>query len=164
MEQSKGNAFFRHRSGRIGASKCYPATHTSPAQPAQSLIKSICYPHVFRFNTAATIHGCKHEDVAIEAYTTYMKQRHVNFNVTKCGTFIDPDHPFLHATPDFLCECDCCGLGCGEVKCPYCMEGTDFEDYCTKKSSCLQPDGENFVLKREYPYYYQVQLQLNITK
>ena len=30
-----------------------------------------------------------------------MKQRHVNFKVTKCGTFIDPDHPILHATPDF---------------------------------------------------------------
>ena len=102
VERSKGNAFFRHRSGRIGASKCYAATHTNPAQPAQSLIKSICYPHVFRFNTAATIHDCKHEDVAIEGYTTYMKQRHVNFNVTKCGTFIDPDHPFLHATPFFM--------------------------------------------------------------
>ena len=44
------------------------------------------------------------------------------------------------------------------------MEGTDFEDYCTKKSSCIQPDGENFVLKREHPYYYQVQQQLHITK
>ena len=163
VEQSKGNAFFRHRSGRIGASKCYAATNTNPAQPSQSLIKSICYPHVFRFSTAATIHGCKHEDIAIKAYTTYMKQKHLNFQVNKCGTFIDPDSPFLHATPDFLCECECCGLGCGEVKCPYCIEGLDFEKYCEQKS-CLQPDGEKFVLKREHAYYYQVQQQLNITK
>ena len=148
----------------IGASKCYAATHTNTAQSSQSVIKFICYPHVFRFSMAVTIHGCKHEDVAIEAYITYMKQRHVNFNVTKCGTFIDPNHPFLHATPDFLRECDCCGLCCGEVKCPYCMEGCDFEDYCTKKSLCLQPDSENFVLKREHPYYCQVLQQLNITK
>ena len=48
-----------------------------------------------------------------------------------------------------MCECDCCGLGCGKVKCPYCIKGTDSEDYCTKKSSCLQPDSENLILKRD---------------
>ena len=96
VEQSKGNAFFRHRSGRIGASKCYTATHTSPAQPSHSLMKSICHPHVFRFSTAVTIHGCKHEDAAIEAYTTYMKQRHVNFKVTMCGTLL------ILAIPSFM--------------------------------------------------------------
>lgn len=164
VEQAKNNAFFRHRSGRIGASKCHAATHTNPAQPSQSLIKSICYPHLFRFSTTATIHGCKHEDLAIEAYTTHMQQEHLNFKVIKCGTFIDSVYPFLHATPDFLCECNCCGLGCGEVKCPYCLEGTNFDNYCVKKSACLQKNGESFVLKREHPYYYQVQQQLGITK
>ena len=79
VEQSKSNAFFRHRSGRIGASKSRAACHTNPSQPSQSLIKSIFYPHLFRFNTAATIHGCKHEESAIQTYTSYMKQSHVNF-------------------------------------------------------------------------------------
>ena len=142
VEQSKSNAFFRHRSGRIGASKSRAACHTNPSQPSQSLIKSICYPHLFSFNTAATIHGCKHEETTIQAYSSYMKQSHVNFKVTKCGTYIDPEHPFLHATPGFLCECDCCGAGCGEMKCPYCIEGLDFNKYCQNKSACLQLDGE----------------------
>ncbi len=84
--------------------------------------------------------------------------------MTKCGTYIDPEHPFLHATPDFLCQCDCCGYGCGEVKCPYCTEGLDFKNYCKKKSACLQMDGEKFSLKRGHAYYYQVQQQLHITK
>ena len=164
VEQSKSNAFFRHRSGRIGASKSRAACHTNPSQPSQSLIKSICYPHLFRFNTAATIHGCKHEETAIQAYSSYMKQSHVNFKVTKCGTYIDPEHPFLHATPDFLCECDCYGAGCGEVKCPYCIEGLDFNKYCQNKSACLQLDGQKFSLKRDHAYFYQVQQQLHITK
>ena len=93
-----------------------------------------------------------------------MKQNHVNFKVSRCGTYIDPEHPFLHVTPDFLCECDCCGYGCGEVKCPYCIEGTDFESYCEMKSACLQLDGQKFSLKRDHSYYYQVLQQLHITK
>ena len=47
-----------------------------------------------------------------------MKSIHKNFSVTRCGLFINKEHPFLHATPDFLTQCDCCGLGCGEVKNP----------------------------------------------
>ena len=35
--------------------------------------------------------------------------------------------PFWHAFPDFLCKCDCCGQGCGQVKCPYCIDGIDFD-------------------------------------
>ena len=153
VEQSKSNAFLRHRTGRIGASKSCAACHTDPSQPSQSLIKSICYPHLFRFNIAATIHGCKHEETAIEAYANYMKKKHVNFKVTKCGTYIDPEYPFLHATPDFLCECDCCGSGCGEVKCPYCIEVLDVNKYCEKKSACLQSNGGKFSLKRIHAYY-----------
>ena len=36
-------------------------------------------------------------------------------------------YPWLHATPDFLgyCTlCDCCGEGCREVKCSYCLKDT----------------------------------------
>ena len=70
----------------------------------------------------------------------------------------------MHATPDFLCSCDCCGLGCGEVKCPYCIEGLDFDAYVMKVTSCLQKVDSNFLLKRDHDYYYQVQQQLHTTK
>ena len=33
----------------------------------------------------------------------------------KCGVFIDKEHRWIHATPDFLCSCSCCGKGCGEL-------------------------------------------------
>ena len=69
--------------------------------PIYTPLNSICYPHVFRLSTEARIHSCKHEDMAIEAYTTYMKQKHVNFQVNRCGTFIVPESPFLHATQTF---------------------------------------------------------------
>ena len=109
--QSQGSSFYRHRAGRIGASISKAASHTTPAQPSQSLIKTICYPNIFKFSTAATEHGCKHESIAIKAYEKVMKEKHIKFHVRTCGTFINQQYPWLHATPDFLCSCDCCGEG-----------------------------------------------------
>ena len=93
-----------------------------------------------------------------------MKMRHRNFKISRCGTIMSKEYPFLHATPDFLCSCNCCGLGCGEVKCPYCTEGLDFDAYVMKGTSCLQKADSNFLLKRDHDYYYQVQQQLHTTK
>lgn len=46
VTQAKGNSFFRHRAGRIGASQSKAACQTNPAMPSQSLIQSICYPEL----------------------------------------------------------------------------------------------------------------------
>jgi len=116
--------------------------HFSPqgprSQPSQSLIKSICYPHLFKLNTKAIQHGCKYEDYAIRAYEAHVKKTHINSQLTRSGLFINKEHPFLHATPDFLTLCDCCGLGCGEAKCPISIQEGDFEKYAEEKSSCLE--------------------------
>ena len=48
VAQAKGTGFFKHRAGRIGASMSSAVCHTNPALPSQSLIKSICYPSLFK--------------------------------------------------------------------------------------------------------------------
>ena len=68
-----GLHFFRHRAGRISASMSGAVCRTNPAQPSQSLIQSVCYPHLFKVNTKAVLHGCKHEADAIKAYEEEMK-------------------------------------------------------------------------------------------
>ncbi len=115
--QAKGQDFFRHHAVRIGAYVGGAVCHCNLAQPPQSLIKSICYPHLFKVSTKSTRRSCSHEDDAIKAYEAEMKKSHVNFQLTRCGLYINKQHPFLHATPDFLTLCDCCGLSCAEVKC-----------------------------------------------
>lgn len=72
-------------------------------------------------------------------------------------------YPWLHATPDFLCYCDCCGEGCGEVKCPYCLKDTDLQDYPEKSNSCLKSESGITSLKTEHAYYYQSQQQIFTT-
>ena len=89
-----------------------------------------------------------------------MKKTHCNFTLTRCGLFINDKHPFLHATPDFLTSCDCCGLGCGEVKCPISLRDYDFEKYTLEKNACLEKVDSVFCLKRHHNYYFQVQQQL----
>jgi len=89
-----------------------------------------------------------------------MKARHVNFKVKKCGLFINKENAFLHATPDFLVSCDCCGSGCGEVKCPIVIIDGNFDDYVQHKHSCLEKVNGNLQLKKSHSYYYQVQQQL----
>lgn len=165
ISQSQGDNFFKHRAGRIGASQSKQASHTNPALPSQSLIQSICYPELNKIFSKAITHGCEHEGLAISAYEQAMKEKHINFKIEKCGIFINKEYPWLHATPDFLCSCDCCGEGCGEVKCPFCIDNCDFENYVTKSSACLKKDnfGE-FCIKRDHAYYYQTQQQLFTVK
>ena len=71
---------------------------TNPAQPPQSL-KSVCYPHLFKVNTEAVHHECKHEAVAIKTYEDEMKNSHVNFKLSQCGLVITQDISwyFAHA-------------------------------------------------------------------
>lgn len=76
---------------------------------------------------------------------------------------IDKHHPWIHATPDVMTSCLCCGDGCCEVKCPYSIDSGNFEAYVEKKESCLEKISNTFRLKRSHQYYHQVQQQLFVT-
>ena len=165
IAQSSDTNFFKHRAGRIGASQSKVVAHSDPALPSQSLIQRICYPALHKVNTKAVHHGCQHEASAICASEESMKKTHENFRVIKCGLFVNQEHPWLHATPDFLCSCDWCGKGCGDIKCPLCLENSDFNSYVLKPSSCLKKNSAGeFILLITHAYYYQVQQQLFSTK
>ena len=155
-----GQGFFRHRTGRIGASVSGSVCRSNPVQPSQSLIKQICYPSFFQATSKAILHGCKYEATAIAIYEKHMQSHHKNFKVIKCGLFVNKEFSFLHATPDFLTYYDCCGEGCGEMKYPISIENLDFENYAKKDCSCLELVHGRFRLKRSHIYYDQVQQQL----
>lgn len=125
--------------------------------------QSMCYPHLFKINSKAIIHGHRNEAPAIDAYAKVMSQTHRNFKVEHCGMIIDKHHPWIHATPDVMTSCSCCGDGCCEVKCPYSIENCNFEAYAEKKDSCLEKVNNTFRLRRSHQYYYQVQQQLSVT-
>jgi len=103
---------------------------TNPGNP---LIKSICYPDVFSFTTAATKWGCKHEKVTREMYLSASKLNHSELSVTDSGLVINPKWPYIGASPDGIISCSCHGVGILEIKCPYCQSASDNCSFCLKK-------------------------------
>ena len=83
----------------------------------------------------------------------------MNFKVKECRMFVNQEYPWLHATPDFRCSCDCSGEGCGKIECPYCLK--DFQEYSTKQGSCLNI---NMTVEEDHQYYYQLQQELCTTR
>ena len=80
------------------------------------------------------------------------------------GLFIDPEKPYLGASPDSIVVCKCCGKRVLEVKCPMCVrDGLPDDDH---KTFCMTKldDQQTWVLKRNHAYYFQVQLQMAVCK
>lgn len=65
----------------------------------------------------------------------------------------------MGATPDMLVECDCCGKGLLEVKCPWTVKDGHLADLLCKSDSCLIECNDDLKLKTTHRYYYQIQLQ-----
>ena len=55
--------------------------------------------------------------------------------------------------------------GLVEIKCPTCAEKLSLFDLCMKKFTfCLQHTDDKYELKNRNNYYYQIQVQLHITR
>ena len=159
--QSHSKLWFKYRAGRITASRMKAVCRTDPGNPAQSLIKSICYPEAFSFTTVATKWGCKHEKQGQEMYLAVNKLKHHDLSVAESGLVINPQWPFIGASPDGIINCTCCGKGVLEIKCPYCHQGTDVQAVAIKDSRfCLKMVDGELQLDHTHTYYYQVQSQL----
>ena len=83
--------------------------------------------------------------------------------VHDCGFCVNPEFPFLGATPDGkVCDSGECGIL--EIKCPYPARDMTFEEATQRfPEFCLINAGDSFKLDRTHPYYYQIQGQLMIT-
>ena len=56
-----------------------------------------------------------------------MNNKHTHFKVVKCSFVISKEYPFMGASLDSIVSCDCCGMGCAEVKCPFCIRHKEIE-------------------------------------
>lgn len=78
-------------------------------------------------------------DEAVQCYIDSAQHLHDGLEVLKAGFVIDVDKPYIGAPPDWLLNCNCCGKGVLEVKCPFChkTELPEEEDhnFCMTKES-----------------------------
>ncbi len=155
INQSKSKIWYAQRAGRITASRARACVHTDVSNPAPSLIKSVCYPDVYKFTSQATKWGCDHEKLAIKMYESIQKQKHTNFAIKNTGLHISLSHPYIGASPDGITLCQCCGKNLVEVKCPFCTNDVTKVKY-------ILPDKDTGITKlaRDHAYYYQMQVQM----
>jgi len=161
-DQSKSRLWFKYRAGRITASRMKAVCHTNADKPSQSLIKTICYPEAFSFNSKATSWGCQHEKQARDIYFNALKGHHDEFSVTDSGLVINSQWPYVGASPDGIVECKCHGKGVLEIKCPFCHKESTLKDAAVDREFCLkqQPGDGQLHLDPNHAYYYQIQTQL----
>ena len=68
--------------------------------------------------------GHVHEDDARQHYVSMLQGQHCNLQISPSGLIIDTGIPFMGASPDGFCSCDCCGERIIEIKCPYSIKNS----------------------------------------
>ena len=175
VNQSQSECWFNHRIGRITASKFYRVyTRSNTLQKineedelrdASQAVVSDIMGYKPRVNTFATKHGLSLEPHAKRKYITISKQKHKNLKTSESGLAIYETLPYIAASPDLEVDCQCCGEGLVEIKCPYSIKG---EIPSSANLSYLHEvtNTENqkyTTLKKNTSYYFQVQGQLGVT-
>ena len=154
--QTKYRSWFAYRADRITASRFRAVVYTNISKPSLSLIKSICYPYYNQFKSKYTEWGFQHEEEAIKEYTRKMNTLH-KFNITKSGLILHPTFPHLGASPDGKINCQCCGSGVLEVKCPYSCKTRTISEATEDLKFCLETnEAASLELKSSHAYYFQV--------
>ncbi|XP_005484912.1 uncharacterized protein LOC135451752 [Zonotrichia leucophrys gambelii] len=118
-----------------------------------------------KVQTPAMSWGIRNEKVAVEAYKQKLQKGGKPVQVEDCGLFIHPEKSWLAASPDGIIKDPATGkdLGLLEVKCPYKHRNRTVREACKDKDFCLEVDGDSYVLKKNHPYFTQVQCQLGTT-
>ncbi len=159
-EQSKSKLWYSQRAGKISASKAKACVSTSVQKPSISLIRSVCYPDLYKFSCKETAWGCTHEKQALANYEQIIGKKHDSFKRSKTGFHISQKHPFIGASPDGIVCCTCCGTGLVEVKCPF---NCSKKDEKLENVSFLKSSGTNLAqLDTNHKFFYQVQIQMYV--
>jgi len=151
-QQAECKKWFYYRSGRITASKVKEVCFTKTCSSSISLLRTICYPLENTFKNQATVWGTTHENEAKAFYSEKLKNDHIHFSVVNSGLIINPCFPFIGASPDGITNCDCCGTGVLEIKCPYSLT----QNKKIENLDCIL----NGKLKKTHQYHYQIQTQM----
>ncbi|KAL7404051.1 hypothetical protein ABVT39_008939 [Epinephelus coioides] len=118
-----------------------------------------------QFSTEATRWGLQKEDTAREAYLMVMQDLHADLQVAASGLIINPELPWIGASPDGAVTCACHGPGILEIKCPFSAKDRTLRE-CVKDSRFCLTDTEEVGMthKVDHSYMYQVQAQMCVAE
>ena len=133
---------------------------------SDALVKSLFSPTNLD-HIPAIKHGKLHEDIARDAYCTFMSdtaQQPVEFQ--ECGLVLHTRFCLLGASPDGLVFdlSSASPYGLLEIKCPHqpFLNGQTVQEACSNTDFCCRLVDEQVRLKHNHQYFYQVQGQLAV--
>ena len=130
-----------------------------------TIVKSVLQYSPLHSDLPALKWGRDHEEMARSKYAMIMSETHQNFQTKICGLVINPKWPYLAASPDGMCSCDCCGSRLLEIKCPYKHRNAAIHQAVLSRDFYLKAAGNGKVgLSTKHNYYSQVQAQLLVTE
>lgn len=93
-----------------------------------------------------------------------MESHQTNLTVKKGGLVINPQYPWLGASPDGITPCGCHEMGMLEVKAPSSLQNSTLMEKSKEDNTfCLQEVESKLSLKKAHQYFYQVQTQIHLT-
>lgn len=121
--QNSCDTWVYQRLGRITASIVHSCLHFTGRNENGFLIKQILGQYNnSSINVASLNHGKRYgKRYEIKSRDMYIEQQtcHENFNCDLSGFVISRESPYIGGSPDGFVQCDCCGKGCIEIKCPF---------------------------------------------
>ncbi|XP_033932167.1 uncharacterized protein [Pseudochaenichthys georgianus] len=107
-------------------------------------------------------YGCKYEATARKQYEGVQSLHHQGFSCKDSGLWLNPQWPYMGASPDRCVTCTCHGTGICEIKCPHSKQEANLCLCAGEQGFCLVNDGGTVKLDRRHAYYHQVQAQLHV--
>ncbi|XP_065068517.1 uncharacterized protein LOC135693861 [Rhopilema esculentum] len=157
-KQSLNPAWMMHRAERITASIC---SKVSRMKDSKSLISNIMQ-YNDGFTSKFTDFGKTIEPLARSSFIKTEEDKHANFSVILSGLIVNAEEPYLGASPDGIVTCSCHGKGVLEIKCPFNYKD-GFDGWQHDKNFPLASLGPGFIMKKNHLYYYQIQLQMELS-
>ena len=114
-------------------------------------------------NVSAVKYGISNESKAAERYAEYMNASGNYVQLLACGVIISNTTPWLAASSDRKVIDKEFGYGLVEIKCPFTLRNLTPEEACADPKFYFPLVNGKPKLKKDHPYYYQVQGQLGLT-
>ena len=103
--------------------------------------------------------GRTHEKDAKDAFIKSEFGKHKKLEVQEAGLFVKNDLPYIGASPDAVCYCECCTQFVIEIKCPYSIREKEVANAWNETDFLKMVDGV-LSLNPSHKYYTQIQGQM----
>ena len=167
--QSDTEAWIEQRKGGITGSVAHDVltkyktltTANNRSKDVTHLVRCIMGEMPLNENIPALKYGRMTETIALRAYESDMiKNGHTNVKISLAGLFVDKNKIYIGASPDALVECDCCGKGLVEIKCPLSVA---HENPANVKLAYVKEDSQGLIVNPNHAHYTQMISQMAVT-